>query len=102
MCISSYRFGSTNSWKLLALCNVKHANIACTCIIRVYCIISFSSAHKPHFCVKVRPGSGAEPDYGLRLCEVQRLNQFITADQIRIGSAGNINGCGPALIQTPN
>ena len=43
----------------------------------------------------------------LSSCEVRRLNQFRTADRIRIGSAifppgsaGN-NGCGPALIQTP-
>ena len=36
----------------------------------------------------------------LSSCEVRRLNQFETADLIRIGLAGN-NRCGPALIQTP-
>ena len=43
----------------------------------------------------------------LSSCEIRRLNQFETADIVRIGiavlhagSAGN-NGCGPALIQMP-
>ena len=43
----------------------------------------------------------------LSSCEVRRLNQFETADILRIGSAvlhawlSREYGCGPALIQTP-
>ena len=53
-----------------------------------------------------RPGSDAVLHMSgiefneLSSCEVRRLNQFETANIIRIGSAGN-NGCGPALIQAP-